>query len=421
MNFLSHLFNLELRGGVSSTLGNPAEWLTNIFRGSPTASGTYVTEFTALKNTAVWAAVRILAESVGFLPLLTYERLDGGGKQRAIDHPLYRLLHDQPNRYMSSVTFRETLQGHLALWGNAYAEIQWAENGQAIALWPLLPNQVWPEIRDGKLFYRVTVPKGPQVILSPDDVLHVPGLGFDGVKGYSPIAMVREALGLAAAGEEFAARFYSNGASVSGILEHPQTLSKEAGDRLRKDVESRYTGLTNAHRMMILEEGMKFGAAMPLREAQFIEGRTFQIAEVARTFHVPLHMLAELSHATFDNIEYQSLEFVIFTLGPWLRRWEQELNRKLFSAWAQKRFFVEFQVDGLLRGDFKSRMEGYSIARNGGWMSADDIRDLENQNPLPDGAGKIYLMPLNMADASKPAPPTAAPTVPALPSAPKTE
>lgn len=380
-----------------------------------TSSGVPIDERNALTIPAVFAAVRVLAESVAYLPLLVYERLPGGGKERASGHPLYELLHDQPNKYMTSVTFRETLQAHLSLWGNAYAEIEWGGNGEARALWPLLPNRVLPEVNKGFLFYRVSLPDGGQQVLAPEDVLHIPGLGFDGIKGYSPVTLTREALGLAKAGEEFAARFYQNGVAVSGILEHPGQLGEEAANRLRSSVEGRHAGLGQAHRMMILEEGLKFSSSMPLKDAQFLEGRKFQISEIARMFRVPPHMLADLERATFSNIEHQSLEFVIFTLGPWLRRWEQELTRKLFASQGRRRYLIEFNIDGLLRGDITSRYGAYAVGRQWGWLSADDIRELENQNPLPDKAGKIYLTPLNMADAAAPVKP---PVVKPAPSAP---
>jgi len=409
LNFLQKLVGRAVRALYPLT--NPSLW-RELFGITQSAAGPYVTPASALKNTAVMCAHRVLAESVGYLPLITYERIPGGGKKRATDLPLYSLLHDEPNRYMSSVTFRETLQGHLCGWGNAYAEIQWGAHGQPIALWPLLPNFVNPEVREGTLRYWVTLPDGQFTSMSPDDLIHIPGLGFDGLRGYSPITMAREALGLAFAGEELAGRFYRNGPNVSGVLEHPGTLSEDAAKRLRESIERRHSGLSNAYRVMILEDGLKFTQSMPLKDAQFLEGRKFQISEIARMYRIPPHMLADLDRASWGNIEHMSLEFVIFSLGPWLRKWEQELNRKLFSAQARKRYFIEFNVDGFLRGDLKSRYDAYAVARLNGWMNANDILELENRNPIP--GGDVYWQPMNVGVLGAPAPvpePKAAPAV----------
>jgi len=399
---------------LTSTLASPQSWLLEALGGLPSSSGMYVSESSALKITAVSAAVRILAESVGFLPLIVFERLSGGGKRRATEHPLYRPLHDEPNPYMSSVTWRETGQGHLALWGNSYSEIEWGAHGQVKALWPLLPNRVWPEVKNNQFAYHVHSDKAGEVILMPGDVLHIPGLGFDGIKGYSPVTLAREALGLALATEKFGATFFLNGSRASGVLEVPASLEGPASANLRKSFADANSGLDNVGKTILLEDGVKWRQlSIPNNDAQFLETRKFQVTEIARMFRIPPHMLADLDRATFSNIEHQSLEFVIFTLGPWLRRWEQELNRKLFSAQEKRRYFIEFNVDGLLRGDIASRYAAYNTGRNGGWLSADDIRELENMNPLPGGAGKIYWMPVNMVDASKPRPEPVAPPAPA--------
>jgi len=373
-------------------------WLTDALGGQATDSGVKVTEQSALTFSAVFSATRLLSESVGMLPLITYERTKKG-KDRAVDHPVFRLLHDAPNEFMSSVVFRETLQGHLCGWGNAYAEIERNGSGEVVALWPLLPTRVKAQVKNGKLFYLVTSPQGGQHVLQPAQVLHIPAFGFDGIRGYSPIAMARQGIGLGLGAEKFAGKFFKNGAMVGGVLEHPDVIGPEASDELRKSLDALHKGLDNAHRMMILEEGMKYKpTTMPLVDAQFLEHRKFQVAEIARIFRVPPHMIGDLSKSSFSNIEMQSLEFVIFSLTSWLRRWEQELNRKLFiTPQASKRFFVEFLVDGLLRGDITSRFAAYAIARQWGWMSVNDIRRAENKNAIP--AGDIYLQPLNMVPA----------------------
>ena len=377
----------------------PANWFLEMFR-QPTASGVNVTHQTSLQSAAVFACVRILAESVGMLPLIMYERLSDGGKRRAIDHPLYELLHRLPNPEMTSMELRETLVGHQTLWGNAYAEIEFDNGGRVRGLWPLRPDRTTPERVNGCLVYKVTLPTGGQVGLPFERVLHIRGLSYDGVRGYDPISLARQSIGLALATEEFGSRFFGNGSQLGTVLEHPGKLSDEAHERLKKSVEMRHQGLSNAHRLMILEEGMKVESmGVPPENAQFLETRKFQVAEIARLYRIPPHMLADLERATFSNIEQQSLEFVIYTLMPWLTRWEQAIYRDLLTPNERPRYFAEHLVDGLLRGDIKSRYEAYSIGRQNGWLSANDVRTFENLNPIE--GGDVYLIPLNMVPANQ--------------------
>ena len=369
-----------------------------------TTAGKAVTERSAMQMTAVYSCVRILAEAVAGLPLHVYRYNDTGGKEKAIDHPLYRLLHDEPNPEMSSFVFRETLMTHLLLWGNAYAQIIRNGKGEVIALYPLMPNRMIVD-RDakGKLYYKYTTTsddapttEGTVVMLSPSDVLHVPGLGFDGLVGYSPIAMAKNAIGMAIACEEFGARFFANGAAPSGVLEHPGTI-KDPG-RLRETWQSQFGGSANTGKVAILEEGMKYTPiSISPEQAQFLETRKFQINEIARIFRVPPHMVGDLEKSSFSNIEQQSLEFVKYTLDPWLIRWEQSIYRALFSMEEKTEFFVKFNVEGLLRGDYATRMNGYATARQNGWMSANDIRELENLDRIPaEEGGDLYLINGNM-------------------------
>jgi HK97 family phage portal protein len=364
-------------------------------------TGVSVTEQSALTNVAVWSCVRILSETVASLPLFLYQRMERG-KQRAIDHPLYSLLHDRPNPEMTSFTFRETLMAHLVTWGNAYAEIEYQDDRLTPkALWPLRPDMMRVE-RDKQtkqIVYRYSLPADyGQTVLPAYKVLHIPGLGFDGIVGYSPITMARESIGLSMGLEEYGARFFSGGATPGGVLEHPAKLSKEAQDRLRSSWNEMHQGLSNQHRIAILEEGMKFNKiGIPLDDAQFLESRKFQKSEIAALFHVPPHMIGDLERATFSNIEEQALEFVVYTMRPWLVRWEQVFNWKLLTAPGDDVYFAEFMVDALLRGNIQARYQAYATARQWGWMSANDIRELENQNPI-DG-GDIYLNPLNMIAA----------------------
>ena len=377
-----------------------------------TTSGKPVNERSAMQMTAVYSCVRILAEAVAGLPLHLYRYTDTGGKEKAVDHPLYLLLHDEPNPEMSSFVFRETLMTHLLLWGNAYAQIIRNGKGEVLALYPLMPNKMSVD-RDenGQLYYtyqrsneEAPTMEGASVKLKPTDVLHIPGLGFDGLVGYSPIAMAKNAIGMAIACEEFGAKFFANGAAPSGVLEHPGTIKDPA--RVRDAWQSQFGGSSNSGKVAVLEEGMKYTPiSISPEQAQFLETRKFQINEIARIFRVPPHMVGDLEKSSFSNIEQQSLEFVKYTLDPWIIRWEQSMARVLLSLDEKKEFFIKFNLEGLLRGDYQSRMNGYSIARQNGWMSANDIRELENLDRIPtEQGGDLYLingsmLPLGSAGA----------------------
>ena len=368
---------------------------TGFFFGGSHA-GIHVNETTALQYAAVYACVRILAEAVAGLPLHTFRLLDNGDRRKATDHPLYRLLHDEPNAEMSSFTFRETLMSHLLMWGNGYAQVVRNGHGQVLGLYPLLPSKMdVGRAADGSLVYTYwrdseesspNQRRGQALRFRADEVLHIPGLSFDGLIGYSPIAMARNAVGLGIASEDYGATFFANGAQPSGVLEHPKTMSDP--EALRKAWTDVYGGVDNANRVAILEEGMTYKPiSLPPDQAQFLETRKFQIIEIARIFRIPPHMIAELDRATFSNVEHQSLDFVKFTLGPWLARWEQELRRKLLLPGEKDRLSISFNVDGLLRGDYKSRMEGYAVGIEKGFFSANDVLRLENMNLIPAALG----------------------------------
>jgi HK97 family phage portal protein len=354
-----------------------------------------------MQMTAVYSCVRILSETLAGLPLHVYKYNDSGGKEKYLKHPLYKLLHDEPNPEMTSFAFRETLMSHLLLWGNAYAQIIRNAKGEVISLYPLMPNKMTVD-RDanGRLFYLYqrssedvpSLGKDNQVYLAPADVLHIPGLGFDGLVGYSPIAMAKNAVGLAIATEEYGAKFFANGAAPGGVLEHPGTIKDP--QKVKESWNAAYQGSANSHRVAVLEEGMKYQPiGISPEQAQFLETRKFQINEIARIFRVPPHMLADLEKSSFSNIEQQSLEFVKYTLDPWVVRWEQSMCRALLSDSEKPTVFIKFNVDGLLRGDYESRMSGYATARQNGWMSANDIRELENLDRIPaELGGDLYLI-----------------------------
>ena len=368
-----------------------------------TTSGKAVTERSAMQMTAVYSCVRILAEAIAGLPIHLYRYKSNGGKEKAVDHPLYQLLHDEPNPEMSSFVFRETLMTHLLLWGNAYAQIIRNGRGEVIALYPLMPNKMTVDrAENGQLYYQYQRSsdeaggKNETVVLLPSDVLHIPGLGFDGLVGYSPIAMAKNAIGLAIATEEYGSKFFANGAAPSGVLEHPGTIKDP--QRVRESWMSQFGGSANSGKIAVLEEGLKYTPiSISPEQAQFLETRKFQINEIARIFRVPPHMLADLEKSSFSNIEQQSLEFVKYTLDPWVIRWEQSIQRTLLTPAEKKDYFVKFNVEGLLRGDYQSRMSGYATARQNGWMSANDIRELENLDRIPaEEGGDLYLINGNM-------------------------
>ena len=368
------------------------------------SAGKRVNERSAMQTSAVYACVRVISESVASLPLHLYRYNAEGGKEKAIDHPLYHLLHDEPNSEMTAYSFFEVALTHLLLWGNSYSQIIRNGKGEVVGLYPLMPDRMTVD-RDekGHLYYEylvsaddASINSGSTVRLKPEEVLHVPGLSFDGLVGYSPIAMAKNAIGLGIAAEEYGSKFYANGAAPSGVLEHPGTLKDPS--KVRESWTQTFGGSANSNKVAVLEEGMKYTPiSINPSEAQFLETRNFQIIEIARIFRVPPHLIGQLDKATFSNIEQQSLEYVTYTLRPWICRLEQAMARRLFTEEEKKTYFVKFNVDGLLRGDYQSRMNGYAVARQNGWMSANDIRELENLDRIPaELGGNLYLINGNM-------------------------
>ncbi len=375
----------------------------SVFMGM-SAAGKRVNERTAMQTSAVYACVRVISESVASLPLHLYRYTDGGSKEKAIDHPLYHLLHDEPNPEMTAYSFFEAALTHLLLWGNFYAQVIRNGKGEVVSLYPLMPDRMNVD-RDekGRLYYEYTLtsddPDGKKkssVILKPEDVLHVPGLSFDGLVGSSPIGMAKNAIGLGIAAEEYGSKFYANGAAPSGVLEHPGTLKDPS--KVRDSWTQTFGGSANSNKVAVLEEGMKYTPiSINPSEAQFLDTRKFQVTEICRIFRVPPHMRADLDKYSFSNIEQQSLEYVQYTLRPWLTRLEQAMYRRLFTDEEKKKYFIKFNVDGLLRGDYQSRMNGYAVARQNGWMSANDIRELEDLDRIPEEqGGDLYLINGNM-------------------------
>jgi HK97 family phage portal protein len=378
----------------NATLKEP-EWWRQAMNAKPVTSGVPVNEDTAMQVSAVYACVRILAETIASLPVRVYER-NGDSKRVATSHPLDTVLHTTPNAEQTAYELRELQMVHLGLRGTSYNQILRSRMGRIGEIYPLFTQYMNVDRgADGRLIFDYQEP-GAARVFSQDEIWRTAGLGSNGVTGLAPISLARESIGLAIATEMHGAKLFSNGAQIPGVLEYPQALSDKAYERLKKEFESRHSGVGNASRTLILEGGMKYQTVgMTSEDSQFIESRKFQISEIARWYRVPLHMLNELDRATFSNIEQQSIEFVVHTIRPWLVRIEQSINRDLLTSQERKRYFVEHNVEGLLRGDTTSRYSAYSQAIQDGWMSRNEVRRLENLDPA-DGLDD-FLVPLNMS------------------------
>lgn len=390
------LFSEPVSGGRRDLSLTDMEQWVDLGLTSTSASGVSVTPSKAMKMSAVYASIRILAETVASLPLIVYEKLERG-KQRAENHHLFSLLRDAPNAFMTAMEYREAVQGHIAGWGNAYSFIDYDGAGRVRGLFPLRPDRMHQIVQqeDGQFRYQYQLPNGRLQWYPAFQIWHLRGLGMDGRIGYSPISLMRQAIGLGLAAEEFGARFFGNDARPGIVLEHPGTLGDDAHKHLRDSFTTEHGTLAKSHRVGILEEGITLKEiGIPPEEAQFIMTRRFQLQEIARMYRIPPHMLADLERATFTNIEHQGIEFVVHTMQPWFVRWEQSIKQRLMLKRDRKKYFAEFLIDALLRGDTQMRYQAYSIGRQFGWMSANDIRAKENMNPIP--GGDEYLVPLNL-------------------------
>lgn len=372
--------------------------------GTQSASGAWVTTESAMRVAAVFAAVRVIAETIGSLPLHMYRRRTDGGRERAEGHPLQILLHDRPNSWQTAQEFREMLTEHALLRGAGYAFINWRSRSSNIVdeLIPLHPDRVTVrQLPDNSLAYELRRKDGSTVALQADEVLSIRYRTRDGVEPMGVIESGRDAIGVAYATQEYAGRFYRNDATPGVVLKHPNKLSSEAAARLKETWNAAHGGSGNARRTALLEEGMSIERlSLSAEDSQFLETRQFQRSEIAGLFRVPPHMIGDLSRATFSNIEHQSLDFLAHCIGPWLVRWEQSITRDLITAPAT--YFPKLSPEALLRGDIKSRYDAYAIGRQWGWLSVNDIRALEDMNAVPEG--NVRLMPLNMVDAGAPPP-----------------
>jgi len=385
------------------------------------ASGEYVTEHSALMQSAVWRCVSIIAEAVAMLPVEVIEK-NGSRRVPIADHPVAWLLNTTADGIMTGFDFRDAKVAHALLWGNGYAEIERSLNGSPYALHLATPDRV-EVMRDarGQLAYAFQQDGTGTALLEPRNVLHLRGRSWDGVKGYSVVGLARQALGLSAAMETFGAAFFGNGTHPSGVLTTETKLDQVQIEAMRKQWEEVHRGANSSNKTAILGGGLKWQAiTMPLDDAQFLEGRRFSVLDVARWFGVPPARLAELERATHSNVEQEQLAFVAHCLLPWVKRFESEINIKLFGRNQMGRQSVKFNMDALLRGDIKTRFEAYQIARRIGVLNADEIRELEDRNAIPGGDGKVYIVEANMTTIQKleqPPEPVPAPTPAADPAA----
>jgi HK97 family phage portal protein len=361
-------------------------------------AGVTVTERNAMNYAPVQACVRIIAESMASVPLCIYKRLDGGGREKARGHRLWSVLHDRPNPLMSSFTFRETMMGHLLLWGNFYAEVQFNGLWQPVALWPLPPWGVRKRLAPGNsVAYEVTA-NGQTKTLQDWQVLHIPGMGFDGLAGKSVISWAAESIGIGMAIDQYSAQAFGNGLNPSGFLSTDKTLTPDSAQKLRAAWDSTYGGLSNAFRVAVLQDGMKWQAlGMTPESAQMIAAKSWQLSEIARIFRVPLNLLMDNSNGKpgYNSVEQASIDFVVHTLRPWAVRIEQAMSWMLIAKSAGD-YYIEFNLDGLLRGDFTTRQQGLAIMRQNGIINANEWRDVENMNPIEGPSGSAYITLQNM-------------------------
>lgn len=370
--------------------------LSRALGGGPARSGMAVGPDSAMQSATVYSCVRVISEDVGSIPLHLYRRLPNGGRERATDHPLYSILNLEPNAWQTAAEWREMLQGHVELRGNAYAKITRYGAGafrEVRELVPLHPARMQVSQDDR---WRVTYKyEGKEIPAS--DILHIHGLSSDGVRGVAPVTLLRESIGLEMAAERHGALQFGNGARPGGVLEHPQTMSEEAAKRLKKQVMEASSG-DNQHKLVLLEEGMKWHqVGLSNEDSQFIETRKLSRSVIAGAFRIPPHLIGDLERATFTNIEHQGIEYVTRTLMGRLVRWQQRLNKALLNPVERREFYFEFDPNALLRGDVKARFDAYNQGIQSGWLSRNEVREMENRNPA-DGLDD-YLVPLNMGGA----------------------
>jgi HK97 family phage portal protein len=385
---------------------SPADDFWYSIPGTKTVAGADVSAWSAMQVSAVYACVRVRAETIASVPWHLYRRQAGGGRNKtvAVDHPLYSVIHDAPNPEQTAFEWREMMVGHLSLRGNAFSYIERDIYGWPVALWPIHPESIRPRRLDsGEVIYDATMQGGQSRTLRAWDVLHLRGLSDDGLNGLGPLQLAVQTIGASIAADEYAARFWANDGTPPGVLTTSNQIGKSAEESrqmkeaIRQKWKESMTG-TNRHMIPVLDMDLKWqSVGVDPETAQALETRNFQVSDIARVFRVPPHKIGQLDKATFSNIEHQSIEFVTDTIRPEVVRIEQAMNRALLLDGDRLDFFIEANLEGLLRGDIKSRYEAYKIGLSYGWLSPDEIRSFETMNPQPDGMGAHYWMPTNMA------------------------
>lgn len=392
---------------VRSTLANPAKWLVEwVNGGSESKAGIKVNRDSAMTVSAFFDGVRIIANAVSTMPLILYKRNADGSRDRATNHPMYKIAHSQafiqPDRRMSASRFRQTLQGHLVTHGNAYAQVDMAGSGQVKGLYPLHPDRITIETKGGKLEYRYRLNSGPDKVFADWELWHLPGIGYDGIKGYSLLTLAREGIGLSLAMEEYGSRFFSNGARPSGIIKYPGKLDDVTRNLYKKDLKEKHGELGKSHELLFLENGFEYQQlSITPEDSQFLESRKFDVVEIARWLNLPPYMLKHTDAERITNVEHRGIELIEYSFLPWLVLWEDEMSLMFLNEREREEYYFEFMVQGLLRADAKSRNESYEIQRRNGIISANDWRRMENMNPIPGAEGDQLLIPVNMMPADK--------------------
>lgn len=392
----------SLRSRGASTLSSPSQWLSSMFSGS-SASGVSVTTKNALEHTPVYACVNILSETIATIPFFTYKeeiKSKKMHKNKAKTHALYPILHDEPNDDMTSVDYWQLVMVDLLLRGNHYSQIIRNNANKIVAIYPLVADNIQVlRLENGKLGYLYTHSTYGQVPLDSKEVLHFKGMTTDGIMGVSPISYNRHTIGASIAMETFGSTLFKNGANPSGVVSGKgvKSMSDKAFERFKTSFRESYTGLMNAGKPLILEDGFDFTpVTISNKDGQYLESRKFTKSEIASIFRVPSHMINELDKATFSNIEHQSMQFVVDAVRPYAVRIEKECKRKLLTAAEKKNHSMKFLLAALLRGDTKTRYEAYESAiTKGCWMSRNEARELEDLNPV-EGLDEM-IIPLNYA------------------------
>ncbi|OPY83442.1 MAG: Phage portal protein [Syntrophus sp. PtaU1.Bin005] len=367
-----------------------ASWANlDAFEGRESSAGIHINENVALGIPAVFACVRVLTEAIASLPLLTYERFDNGDKDRARSFSLFRLLHDSPNPLMTSFELRELLVGHLCLRGNAYCYIE-RDQGEVVALWPLHPDKVNVELSGRALVYKHQA-DGVEKVYPMEDILHIRGLSADGIIGYSPLTLLRDCFGYSKAVQEYSSSYFRNDASPGGILTTPNALNSQSHANLRDAWTGGHAGKGKHHKVAVLDNGLQWqSVGVSPQDSQLIESQKFSVVEIARVFRVPLNLVMDYERSTYSNVTEQNRSFLTHTLQPWLTRIEQAMMKSLLTEAEKEKYFIEHLTQGFLRSDTKTRYESYKIAIESGFMTVDEVRQLENMNSLPEPGTRVY-------------------------------